>query len=92
MQWIIVIAIVCLVGWLSFGWFKPDTYTGYFYKNPDNMDIVNKQSGFNSLDACRGWVNNQIRTDNDGYYDYECGKNCRITIESTVDRCETTER
>lgn len=84
--------LVALVGWLFFGWFRAPVYTGYFYPQPYNYDNVVKQSGLVSLDACRSWVNTQVARDSDGEYDYECGKDCKLSGSGFVDRCKTTER
>lgn len=54
---------------------------GFFY--PDVNDLTNdiqSSSTFNSLEACRDWVDEQAHTYNLGEteYDYECGKNCDL--------------
>lgn len=91
LKFILTIAFGMLVFWGISNLFNDDEYTGYFYYASPNFDVNWKQGGLKSLDSCRSWVNAQVVRDYDGVYDYECGKNCRVS-EYGIDRCETTER
>jgi hypothetical protein len=60
-----------------------DSYVGFYYPNGNNLyhDIMS-QSHFDSLNECRGWVNQQKaihNPDRSTYDDYECGLNCDLS-------------
>ena len=92
MKIIIGLLMIGLVVWLAWGALHPKSYTGFFYYNTNNLSQYWKQDGLKDLDACRGWVNMQITRDNDGVYDYECGRNCTFRQAYTAVVCEKTER
>lgn len=72
---------------------KKDVYIGFYYPDASNLfyDIQSKNS-FNSLKACRDWVNDQIKiyNQNNSDYDYECGKNCDLQNGQKPYICEET--
>lgn len=62
--------------------FNKDTYVGFYYPNASNLtNNIQSKISYDSLDACREWVNEQISIYNptDSNYDYECGKNCDVS-------------
>lgn len=76
-----IIFLIAIV-WGASILFKKDTYIGFYY--PDANDLTNdiqSDGTFESLDACRDWVNKQVsmRNQDNSNYDYECGKNCDIS-------------
>lgn len=90
--YLIPIIILFAVGsWGYNHFFRKYQWTGYFYYDTNDYDKYWRQSGLNSLDSCRGWVNSQVSRDYDGEYDYECGKGCRPSEVASVEVCKTTE-
>ncbi|MEK7463389.1 MAG: hypothetical protein AAB621_03450 [Patescibacteria group bacterium] len=77
----LIIFLIIIVGWLG-SLFKKDAYTGFYYPDAGNLfKDIQSESSFDSLDACRNWVNKQKNIYNpngENSDDYECGKNCKL--------------
>jgi len=78
--------VVVIIGFLFTNilpsYFKKDTYIGFYYPDASNLtNNIQSNSTFNSLEACRVWIDKQILIYNldDLNYDYECGKNCDLS-------------
>jgi len=75
----LVFAVIALLfaGWFIYNSFLkyPVRYIGYFYPDKSNMEKWIESPPLSSVDACRDWVNTQIKDENQNY-DYECGKDC----------------
>lgn len=82
MKNLLVIIAVVLVAWGAFSLLKGDKYVGFYYPDADNLlGDIQSPSTFDSLEACRHWIDEQVsRYNPDGSgYDYECGKNCDLS-------------
>lgn len=87
---IVILTAVIILGLSTF--FKKDTYIGFYYPDANNlMNDIQSEETFDSLDACRNWVDEQVSiyNQNDSNYDYECGKNCNISGDKPY-TCEET--
>ena len=60
---------------------KKDTYTGFYYSNPNDLTRHIQSEELKTIDACRNWIEDQSTIYNaDGSaFDYECGKNCDLS-------------
>lgn len=87
-----ILLIVIIWGVNSF--LKKDTYIGFYYPDASNLfNDIQSKSQFNSLEACRDWVNEQksiYNTSGANYDDYECGKNCDLQNGQKPYICEET--
>jgi len=82
MKIIVGIIILVLLIWGVGMLLKKDTYVGFYYPNASNLtNDIQSDSIFNSLEACRDWVDEQasVHNPNDTNYNYECGKNCDLS-------------
>ncbi len=89
---IFLIIIFVIIGWLI-SLFKGDSYIGFYYPDAGNLfNDIQSENTFDSLDACRNWINEQVSINNpDGSgYDYECGKNCKLQNGKKPYVCEET--
>jgi len=90
---LIIIVAVAIIWGLS-ALLKKDTYTGFYYPDASNLfNDIQSDNSFDSLDACRNWVNEQKSIYNPGntnYDDYECGKNCDLQNGQKPYICEET--
>lgn len=77
---IFIIIVIIIAGYFLF--FNKDTYVGFYYPDADNLvNDIQSNDTFNSLEACRDWINEQVSVYNQSNpnYDYECGKNCDLS-------------
>jgi hypothetical protein len=77
-----VLVFVIILFWVTSTYLKKDEYTGFYYPDAGNLTYDIESSGtFDSLEACRDWVDEQVTIYNldDSSYDYECGKNCDLS-------------
>ena len=80
-----IILLAVLLGALIWGistFFKKDSYIGFYYPDASNLlNDIQSEGIFDSLEACRSWINKQVEIYNqdNSDYDYECGKNCDIS-------------
>ena len=91
---LIVSVVIAVAIWAFSVIFKQNTYIGFYYPDASNLfnDIQSKNS-FDSLDACRNWVDEQKSTYNPNGTssdDYECGKNCDLQNGQKPYVCEET--
>jgi hypothetical protein len=79
---VLILGAVALLVWGAFRLFKEDSYVGFYYPDANNLiNDIQSESSFHSLEGCRAWVKDQVATHNptgEGY-DYECGKNCKLS-------------
>lgn len=92
MKNLVLIIIVVLAVWGASVLLGGDEYVGFYY--PDENNLLNDIQSpvlFSSLEACRDWVDEQVSlyNSNDTGYDYECGKNCKLSSGKPY-RCEET--
>ena len=80
---IFLVIIIIVIIWGLNSLFKKDVYIGFYYPDANNLfNDVQSEKSFNSLDACRNWVNEQksiYNSDGTNRDDYECGKNCDLS-------------
>lgn len=77
---IIIFAVVIIWGLKAF--FNKDIYVGFYYPDASNLaNNIQSETAFDSLEACRDWVDEQVSIYNssNSSYDYECGKNCDLS-------------
>lgn len=90
---IFIIIILIIVSW-SISLLKEDVYIGFYYPDAGNLfNDIQSEDSFDSLDACRNWVNEQksiYNPNNTNYDDYECGKNCKLQNGKKPYVCEET--
>lgn len=70
-----------------------ESWTGYYYPDKNNIGDESTwviQNGFNTIEACRGWVNSSAG--NNTNFDYECGYNCEYKSSYEMTVCERTEK
>jgi len=82
MKIIVGIIILVLLIWGFSVLFKKDVYIGFYYPDAGNLtNDIQSDGNFNTLEACRDWIDKQASTynPNDSNYDYECGKNCDLS-------------
>lgn len=90
----IAIVVLILLVWAGISFFKKNAYIGFYYPDASNLfNDIQSRNSFDSLDACRNWVNEQKSIYNpDGINedDYECGKNCNLQNGQKPYICEET--
>lgn len=75
--------------------FKKDSYVGFFYPDAGNLTVdIQSKTTFETLDECRAWAKVQVMENIrtiavSQKYDYECGKNCRLSGDKPY-VCEET--
>lgn len=82
MKPLLIIIAVALIAWGVFSFLKSDEYVGFYYPDASNLlSDIQSPGSFDSLELCRDWVDEQVSKYNpDGTgYDYECGKNCKLS-------------
>ncbi|MFA6158344.1 MAG: hypothetical protein WC763_01835 [Candidatus Paceibacterota bacterium] len=82
MKDLITLILIVLVGWAGFSLLKGDEYVGFYYPDASNLsNDIQSSYTFDSIEACRSWVGEQVSKHNptDSDYDYECGKNCDLS-------------
>lgn len=93
MRLIITLTILLVAGILIWKNLN-STWMGFYYPEEGNTFNYIQSSELGSLEECREWINQMVRTHNpSGYrYDYECGKNCSLS-ETGIDiyHCEETK-
>ncbi|MFY9484296.1 MAG: hypothetical protein WAP74_01585 [Patescibacteria group bacterium] len=57
-------------------WYK---WLGFYYPNAGDLLNYKQSSELNSLEECREWVDVISGGRTDTGFDYECGKNCKLT-------------
>lgn len=84
------LAILALVGW-AFGWWgKSDEWTGYVYTTAD-MENFYKIGPFETFEDCQQSSISSLRgTGRAAVGTYECGLNCKIHTDMSIDICEET--
>ncbi len=91
---ILTIVILIIIVWAVSSFFKKDAYIGFYYPDASNLfNDIQSENSFDSLDACRAWVNNQksiYNPNNAKQDDYECGKNCNLQNGQKPYICEET--
>ena len=79
---IFITIFLVLVIWGFNSFLNKDIYVGFYYPDANNLiNDIQSENTFDSLDACRDWVDEQVSIYNQSNtnYDYECGKNCDIS-------------
>src|SRR5215216_3938911 len=79
---LLLIVIIVAAIWAFGAVFKKSTYVGFYYPDANNLfNDIQSETSFDSLDACRDWVDEQVSIYNPtgSGYDYECGKNCDLS-------------
>lgn len=88
----LIISAVVLVIWGGIFFLRSDDYTGFFYPDANNLlSDIQSPDTFKSLEECRDWIDEQVSIYNpDGSgYDYECGRNCKLSGDKPY-VCEET--
>lgn len=67
-----------VVYWL-WGVLKPDKYIGFYYPDAGNLLDYEQSYELGSLEECREWVDDVSNGRTDTGFDYECGKNCKLS-------------
>lgn len=79
---IIILFVLVIITWVIFSFLNSDKYVGFYYPDMSNLsNNIQSTDIFDSLEACRDWVDEQVYNynPNDYSYDYECGKNCNLS-------------
>ncbi len=89
---LLVVGIVLIMAILGVqkiyrGYFVSDEYIAFFYYDPTDPSKY-WSADVESIDDCRNWVESQSYRDFDGYYDYECGVNCRYDFVTNNHICK----
>jgi len=89
---IIGIIILIIVGWWVYNhWINKPTWTAIYYPDAANLSTFVDQS-VDSLEGCRDWVDSQAFAQGNTDYDYECGTDCKLEVDSIGKfyRCKET--
>lgn len=73
-----VLAVIYLAWKIIF----PPTWIGFFYPDQNNLFDHKQSYELKSLEECRDWIDEMSSIydpNNTGMYDYECGKNCKLS-------------
>lgn len=79
---IIGLIILIAIGWWAYiHWLNKPSWTAVYYPDPGNLSIF-EDKAVESLDECRTWVRAKAFLTESMNYDYECGTDCRLQIDS----------
>ncbi|MBM2820264.1 MAG: hypothetical protein HW405_24 [Candidatus Berkelbacteria bacterium] len=88
---IIIVISYFIIKWIAGGVDNFNAkWMGTFYPVRYDLTRYTLSPEFKSIEECRDWVEGQTALYNraEGYYDYECGKNCKYHKDTNIYVCE----
>lgn len=74
------VGFLVVLGLIWFFFFRGhDKWLGFYYPNAGDLLTYKQSSELDSLEECREWVDIVSGGRTDTGFDYECGKNCKLT-------------
>jgi hypothetical protein len=89
---IVVPLIAAVICYFLFFHAKSDTYRAVYYIDKHNLTNYIKGPDFSSLEDARKWVYEQNRQRGNEGWDYEIGKNPKLSEYGDIEICEETLR
>ena len=85
-----IVAIGFILFWLWNNVVSPPKFIGFYYPDAGNLLNYKQSSELNSLEQCREWIDDISGGRTDTGFDYECGKNCKLSGGGGTYVCEET--
>ncbi len=85
------LVIICFISfWLWNNVISPPKYIGFYYPDSSNLFIYKQSPELSSLEQCHEWVNEVSNERTDTNFDYECGKDCKLSKSGEMYVCDET--
>lgn len=85
----LVIAVIAIY-WVWNNIISPPKWIGFYYPDAGNLYSYKQSDEFGSLTECREWVDDISGGRTDTGFDYECGKNCKLSQTGGIYICDET--
>lgn len=76
--------------WIWNNIISPPKFIGFYYPNIGDLSTYKQSPELDSLEQCREWVGDMVGERTDNSYDYECGKNCKLSKSLLIYVCDET--
>lgn len=76
--------------WLWNNIISPPRFIGFYYPNADDLLTYEQSPELDSLEQCREWVHGVSGGRTDADFDYECGKDCKLSQAGGIYICDET--
>ncbi|KKT39861.1 hypothetical protein A3K29_00765 [Candidatus Collierbacteria bacterium RIFOXYB2_FULL_46_14] len=82
--------LIFVIFWIWNHVISPPKFTGFYYPNAGELSVYKQSPELDSLEECREWVEDISGGRTDQNFDYECGKNCRLSEAGGIYICNET--
>ena len=85
-----IVVVIFIFFWAWNNLISPPKFIGFYYPNADNLLVYKQSPELSSLEQCRNWIDDISGGRTDTSFDYECGKNCKLSESGGIYVCDET--
>ena len=85
-----LIILILALHWVWNNVISPPKWIGFYYPSASNLSNYEQSPELNSLEECRDWVDEASNGRTDTGFDYECGKDCKLSETGGIYICDET--